>query len=262
MLARRKDRPRKARFMASARARPRTVSRNTVVTVKNVGVGEGVQEAPAGFANEEVGVVGQTHEGLDVGDEAVPSRPDSARNRDWCTAESSGYTITRASTKMVGESSIAAIGPSPGEQLPRRRRLPGWGVPGCAPAGGAVVVVILDLAGVAVCLGRPVSTSRPGGWGLNCWDLRLLRRPLSLACMSFSAVSVSFSPVIAASASSWMALVVAPYWTTLGRGWALFSEVSRVEKNGRSATTAGSSREAYTGRGKTGRGASGPVPRW
>ena len=36
MLARRKDRPRKARFMARARQRPRTVSRNTVVTVKNV----------------------------------------------------------------------------------------------------------------------------------------------------------------------------------------------------------------------------------
>ena len=35
------------------------------------GVGEGVEEAPAGFADEQVGVVGQAHEGFDVGDEAV-----------------------------------------------------------------------------------------------------------------------------------------------------------------------------------------------
>jgi hypothetical protein len=43
----------------------------------------------------------------------------------------------------VGESSIAAMRPSPAVRLPRLRGLPGRGVPVCAPADGAVVVVML-----------------------------------------------------------------------------------------------------------------------
>lgn len=35
------------------------------------GVAEGIQEAPAGFAHEQVRVVGQAHEGLALGDEAI-----------------------------------------------------------------------------------------------------------------------------------------------------------------------------------------------
>ncbi len=108
------------------------------------GVGEGVQEAPAGFADEEVGVVGQAHEGFDVGDEAVRVQAGFGAEQGLVhRGEQRVHNHQGQHQDGGGEQHRGHAAFTGGAFAASARAAAGWGVPVCAPAGGAVVVVML-----------------------------------------------------------------------------------------------------------------------